>query len=70
MGDFQFYQGDFSIKDYLKKDLNESPRVKEINKRWLLNSRDGRVIDEHDQFYRDHKLLLVLFRVSRMLFCF
>lgn len=27
-----------------------------------LNSADGDTGEEHDQFYRDHKLLLVLFR--------
>lgn len=27
-----------------------------------LNSADGTTVDQHDQFYRDHKLLLVLFR--------
>lgn len=28
-----------------------------------LSSIDGDTAEEHDQFYRDHKLLLVLFRV-------
>lgn len=28
-----------------------------------LNSADGNIAEKHDQFYRDHKLLLVLFRV-------
>lgn len=31
--------------------------------RYLLNSADGDTAEKHDQFYRDHKLLLVLFRV-------
>ncbi|CAG9814927.1 unnamed protein product [Phaedon cochleariae] len=41
----------------------QSPRAQEIAKRSKLNSADGAVIDEHDQFYRDHKLLLALFRI-------
>ncbi|KAM7363271.1 gustatory and odorant receptor 22-like isoform 2-T2 [Cochliomyia hominivorax] len=28
-----------------------------------LSSNDGNVVESHDQFYRDHKLLLILFRV-------
>lgn len=28
-----------------------------------LNSADGNMVEIHDQFYRDHKLLLILFRV-------
>lgn len=31
--------------------------------RLQLNSADGDTGETHDQFYRDHKLLLVLFRV-------
>lgn len=31
--------------------------------RYKLNSADGDTAETHDQFYRDHKLLLVLFRV-------
>lgn len=40
-----------------------SPRARQIIERNRLNSYDGVTIDEHDQFYRDHKLLLFLFRV-------
>ncbi|XP_066151940.1 gustatory and odorant receptor 22-like isoform X1 [Euwallacea fornicatus] len=39
-----------------------SPRAQEISKRMKLDENDGRVMDEHDQFYRDHKLLLILFK--------
>lgn len=38
-----------------------SARVSEITERKKLKSADGRTLDKHDQFYRDHKLLLVLF---------
>uniref|UniRef100_A0A336MIC6 Gustatory receptor n=1 Tax=Culicoides sonorensis TaxID=179676 RepID=A0A336MIC6_CULSO len=37
-------------------------RAKERIARSQLNSQDGDTAEEHDQFYRDHKLLLVLFR--------
>ncbi|XP_060521313.1 gustatory and odorant receptor 22-like [Cylas formicarius] len=40
-----------------------SPRYQDITKRMALDENDGRIIDKHDQFYRDHKLLLTLFRV-------
>ncbi|CAG9839492.1 unnamed protein product [Diabrotica balteata] len=39
-----------------------SARALEIAKRQELDSSDGQVIDDHDQFYRDHKLILLLFR--------
>lgn len=38
-------------------------RERERIARAQLNSQDGNTTEEHDQFYRDHKLLLVLFRV-------
>lgn len=44
--------------------LKSSARVQEIEKRSELDSSNGYIIDKHDQFYRDHKLLLTLFRVS------
>lgn len=37
-------------------DKNRTERAK-------LNSADGNIAEAHDQFYRDHKLLLILFRV-------
>lgn len=37
-------------------------REKERAARAQLNSSDGNVVEQHDQFYRDHKLLLILFR--------
>ncbi|CAG4956192.1 unnamed protein product [Colias eurytheme] len=45
------------------KDVYEkSPRDYERAKRNMLSSQDGDTCEIHDQFYRDHKLLLVLFR--------
>lgn len=38
-------------------------REKERVMRAQLNSQDGNTAEIHDQFYRDHKLLLVLFRL-------
>lgn len=43
--------------------IGYSPRARKIMERNKLNSQNGKIIDEHDQFYRDHKLLLLLFRV-------
>ncbi|KAJ8976651.1 hypothetical protein NQ317_010366 [Molorchus minor] len=57
------YGEELHIKQ-LRKTYQGSPRAQEIEKRSNLNSEDGAIIDEHDQFYRDHKLLLVLFRGS------
>lgn len=37
-------------------------REKERVIRAQLNSSDGNIAEKHDQFYRDHKLLLILFR--------
>lgn len=37
-------------------------REKERIIRSQLNSADGNIAERHDQFYRDHKLLLILFR--------
>ncbi|CAH1370079.1 hypothetical protein MTP99_011600 [Tenebrio molitor] len=47
----------------IAKWVRGSARARDIAKRAQLDSADGQVIDEHDQFFRDHKLLLVLFRV-------
>lgn len=60
----QFYGKDFNLKA-IPKELKGSARAQAIADRAKLNSADGNVIDEHDQFYRDHKLLLKLFVVSR-----
>ncbi|XP_074026025.1 gustatory receptor 2 [Leptinotarsa decemlineata] len=56
------YGEELNIRQF-KKHIRQSPRAQEIAKRSKLNSADGKVIDEHDQFYRDHKLLLALFRL-------
>ncbi|NP_001161916.1 gustatory receptor 2 [Tribolium castaneum] len=58
----QLYGNELHIKQ-ISKWLRGSARAQEIQKRSELDSKDGHVIDEHDQFFRDHKLLLVLFRV-------
>ncbi|KAH1015695.1 hypothetical protein HUJ04_007039, partial [Dendroctonus ponderosae] len=42
--------------------MRGSPRARDIAKRFKLDENDGRNIDDHDQFYRDHKLLLILFK--------
>ncbi|XP_063927825.1 gustatory and odorant receptor 22-like [Zophobas morio] len=56
------YGKELHIKQ-ISKWLRGSARAQEISKRAQLNSSDGHIIDKHDQFFRDHKLLLVLFRV-------
>lgn len=57
------YGKEFHIRQ-ISQWMRRSARTQEINKRSKLDSSDGKIIDEHDQFFRDHKLLLVLFRVS------
>ncbi|XP_059621633.1 gustatory and odorant receptor 22-like [Phlebotomus argentipes] len=42
-------------------------REKDRNVRAQLNSANGDAVEIHDQFYRDHKLLLVLFRVMAVM---
>lgn len=59
----ELYGKELHIKQ-ISKWLRGSARAQEIAKRSELDSSDGNVIDIHDQFFRDHKLLLVLFRVS------
>lgn len=54
----------FSQNKILK---GHSARARQIIERNKINSQDGKIIDEHDQFYRDHKLLLFLFRVRILL---
>ena len=60
--DVDFYQDELYIKKEIKE-LRQSARTREINKRSKLDQNDGSIIDQHDQFYRDHKLLLKLFQV-------
>lgn len=55
------YGEELDIKSMVR--INGSPREQEIEKRFKLDENDGRIMDEHDQFYRDHKLLLILFKV-------
>ncbi|XP_031341556.1 gustatory and odorant receptor 22-like isoform X2 [Photinus pyralis] len=57
-----FYKDDFHIPT-IGKQPRGSARAQEIYKRSLLKSSDGQTLDDHDQFYRDHKLLLKLFQV-------
>lgn len=62
----QFYGKDFPMRNVTQKELKSSARAQAIEERSQLNSSDGHVIDEHDQFYRDHKLLLKLFQVDNV----
>lgn len=55
------YGEELDIKSMVR--IKGSPREQEIEKRFKLDENDGRIMDEHDQFYRDHKLLLILFKV-------
>ncbi|KAF5285309.1 hypothetical protein FQA39_LY04408 [Lamprigera yunnana] len=56
------YSNEFYVST-VEKDLRGSARAQEIYKRSLLKSSNGQTLDDHDQFYRDHKLLLKLFQV-------
>ncbi|KAK9875994.1 hypothetical protein WA026_011095 [Henosepilachna vigintioctopunctata] len=47
---------------HISKWLRSSARAQDIAKRSKLDSNDVTILEEHDQFYRDHKLLLTLFR--------
>ncbi|CAO1351461.1 unnamed protein product [Diamesa hyperborea] len=58
--DFKFWDTS-KKKIFLNSDLSNMDR--ERMRREELESSDGNTCDIHDQFYRDHKLLLVLFRV-------
>lgn len=49
----------------ISKWLRGSARTQAIKERSHLDDTNGEIIDEHDQFYKDHKLLLALFRVTR-----
>lgn len=55
------YTTDFPVT--VEKEFAKSARIRDIYERSKLDSSDGKVLDDHDQFYRDHKLLLLLFRV-------
>ncbi|GJQ65703.1 hypothetical protein Trydic_g7787 [Trypoxylus dichotomus] len=57
-----YYSEEFFIKG-LTNEFKLSARVRQITKRSMLDSGDGNILDNHDQFYRDHKLLLKLFQV-------
>lgn len=57
-----YYQSDFKVK--LPSEFNKSARAREIYQRCKLDDNDGKTLDDHDQFFRDHKLLLALFRVN------
>lgn len=58
-----YYNNELLIKGFVSE-FQRSPRIRDISKRSMLNSADGHVLDQHDQFYRDHKLLLKLFQVG------
>ncbi|KAL3270848.1 hypothetical protein HHI36_021366 [Cryptolaemus montrouzieri] len=55
------YGKELHIKD-ISKWLRSSARAQEIAKRSELDAKNVNILEEHDQFYRDHKLLLTLFR--------
>ncbi|KAL1498195.1 hypothetical protein ABEB36_009032 [Hypothenemus hampei] len=54
------YGEELDMKSIVK--MRGSPRARAIAKRFALDENDGNILEEHDQFYRDHKLLLILFR--------
>lgn len=53
---------EFDSKNISKK-IRSSARARDIAIRSRLSSADPNVLEEHDQFWRDHKLLLRLFQV-------
>ncbi|XP_059050069.1 gustatory and odorant receptor 22-like isoform X2 [Achroia grisella] len=56
-------QNDMNIQKNINKAMYEkTQRDYEQEQRDQLSSQDGDTCEIHDQFYRDHKLLLVLFR--------
>ncbi|XP_022903591.2 gustatory and odorant receptor 22-like [Onthophagus taurus] len=56
------YEDELKIKGVIEE-FKHSARARDIKERSQLPQNDGKVIDEHDQFYRDHKLLLKLFQI-------
>ncbi|XP_056636707.1 gustatory and odorant receptor 22-like [Diorhabda sublineata] len=54
------YGDELQLKNMIRKN---SARSLAIAQRSKLDSSDGQTIDDHDQFYKDHKLLLTLFRI-------
>ncbi|KAL0838936.1 hypothetical protein ABMA28_016946 [Loxostege sticticalis] len=56
------YQNDMKQVQKNKHVYERNQRDYEQEQRDLLSSQDGDTCEIHDQFYRDHKLLLVLFR--------
>lgn len=59
--DFQFHSSNKNKGNYhLSSGLSQRERERKL--RETLQSRHGPTAETHDQFYRDHKLLLVLFR--------
>ncbi|XP_028173555.1 gustatory and odorant receptor 22-like [Ostrinia furnacalis] len=56
------YQNDMKQVQSNKHVYERNQRDYEQEQRDLLSSQDGDTCEIHDQFYRDHKLLLVLFR--------
>ncbi|CAH1113538.1 unnamed protein product [Psylliodes chrysocephalus] len=56
----ELYGEELQLKKLIR---NSSARAQEIAKRAKLDSSDGQTIEDHDQFYKDHKLLLLLFRI-------
>nr|AVH87320.1 gustatory receptor 5 [Holotrichia parallela] len=60
--EISYYTDELILKGFINE-FKHSARAREISKRSQLSSADGNILDQHDQFYRDHKLLLKLFQV-------
>lgn len=60
----KLYGKEFHYRE-VPKELQGSARTQAIKDRIHLDPNDGYIIDKHDQFYRDHKLLLKLFQVNK-----
>lgn len=54
------FEREFDPKNISCK-IRSSARARDIADRSTLSSADGNVLEQHDQFWRDHKLLLKLF---------
>ncbi|XP_047991538.1 gustatory and odorant receptor 22-like isoform X1 [Leguminivora glycinivorella] len=57
------YRNDMKQVNTVKMVYEKTQADYEQEQRDMLSSQDGDTCETHDQFYRDHKLLLVLFRV-------
>lgn len=60
------YGNELNMQHFTKL-IRGSPRTRAIKDRLKWDKKNYDLIEEHDQFYRDHKLLLSLFRVSSII---